>query len=288
MDVDGDGFGDLGAALDTCSLDVPAGYVTDATDCDDNNAAMNPGVAEICNGLDDNCDGQIDEDLFLTTYYMDVDGDGFGDLGAALDTCLTDAPVGFVTNADDCDDANPDLNPGVAEVCNGVDDNCDGQIDEGLVFTTYYLDNDQDGFGSAEDTAETCDGIAPPGYVHGDGDCDDDNAAINPDAEEIMDGLDNDCNGLVDDVSAVGEFAQSAHRLFPNPTTGELYIEYAFSGKMTVEVFRMDGLLAQMAVLDFGGSQAVLDLGNVLDGVYFLVFTDSFGQRHFVERVVRL
>ena len=105
-DLDGDGYTD-GITHVLCS--PPAGYVSSAQpgDCDDNNAAVNPGAAEACNGLDDNCDGIIPADE------QDNDADGYR---------ICDG---------DCNDSNPAINPGAAEVCNGIDDNCNGQIDEG-------------------------------------------------------------------------------------------------------------------------------------------------------------
>jgi len=126
-DADGDGFGDV--ASTTLACEVPTGYVTDATDCNDANALVYPGATEVCNGVDDNCDGNIDEGV-QTTFYADADGDGFGD--AASTTLACEVPAGYVTDATDCNDANGLVYPGAIEVCNGVDDNCDGNIDEGI------------------------------------------------------------------------------------------------------------------------------------------------------------
>ncbi len=104
LDLDGDGFGDV---LDSTSCFQPGGTSSTPGDCDDGDASVNPGAAEVCDGIDHNCDGQVDEGF-------DADGDGF-------------------TNCDgDCDDADPSINPGVTELCgDGIDDNCDGQVDEG-------------------------------------------------------------------------------------------------------------------------------------------------------------
>jgi len=76
MDSDGDGYGDVNIFVNAC--EIPSGYVADSTDCDDTNALINPDAAELCDGIDNNCDGQIDEGL-LTTYFLDLDGDGYGD-----------------------------------------------------------------------------------------------------------------------------------------------------------------------------------------------------------------
>ncbi len=125
-DADGDGYGDPESPVLSCS--EPAGYVVNALDCDDTNASVYPGATEICNGIDDNCDGEIDEGV-KNTYYADNDGDGFGDPASSLEAC--DEPAGYVNNDFDCDDNNPDVNPGAEEICfNGIDDNCDGEVDE--------------------------------------------------------------------------------------------------------------------------------------------------------------
>lgn len=101
------------------------------------------------------------------------------------------------TGADDCDDNDSSINPNAREVCDGVDNNCDGQIDEG-VKTTYYEDADGDGYGNMEVTQESCE--QPPGYVTDHTDCDDTRAAVNPGATEIKrNGIDDDCNASTPD-----------------------------------------------------------------------------------------
>ncbi|MCX6706708.1 MAG: MopE-related protein [Candidatus Woesearchaeota archaeon] len=99
-------------------------------DCNDNDAAINPSVAEVCaNDLDDNCNGQTDEGV-LTTYYQDSDGDGYGNNLVTQSGCS--APLGYVTDNTDCDDGHISVNPGVSEICDALDDNCDGAVDEGF------------------------------------------------------------------------------------------------------------------------------------------------------------
>ena len=80
-DSDSDGYGDAASYRDACS--PPSGYVANSTDCDDTNAAINPGATEVCDGADNDCDTVVDEGLPLNTYYRDADGDGYGDATAA-------------------------------------------------------------------------------------------------------------------------------------------------------------------------------------------------------------
>ncbi|MEI2675829.1 MAG: MopE-related protein [Chitinophagaceae bacterium] len=192
-DADGDTYGDAGSTTMACS--APEGYVSDATDCNDADGAVNPGATEVCNGIDDNCDGNTDEGV-QNTYYADADGDTYGDAGSTTMACS--APEGYVSDATDCNDADGAVNPGATEVCNGIDDNCDGNIDEGLTFTTYYADADGDTYGDAASTVTTCDG-APEGYVSDATDCNDADGAVNPGATEVCNGIDDNCDGNIDE-----------------------------------------------------------------------------------------
>ncbi len=181
-DADGDGF-----------VALPCG-----NDCDDSNPAVNPGAPEICDGLDNDCNGLVDD--------LDADGDGFS-------ACV-----------DDCDDGDPAVNPGATEICNGIDDDCDGTIDT--------IDADGDGFDACVDDCDDgdpavnpgateicgnlvdddCDGTVDGSDADGDGydacvdDCDDTDPAVNPGATEICgNGIDDDCDGIIDGGDADGD-----------------------------------------------------------------------------------
>ena len=169
------------------------GYVAD--DCDDGDAAIHPEAEEICDGLDNDCDGETDEGV-LETWYADADGDGWGDAQSTTEAC--DAPQGYVgaEQAGDCDDADAEIHPAASERCDGLDNDCDGEIDED-VLDTWFADADGDGYGDAGVSIEECDPGA--GWVADDQDCADDDGEIHPAAAEICDGLDNDCDALIDE-----------------------------------------------------------------------------------------
>ncbi len=169
-------------------------------DCDDEDPAVNPGAAEACNGIDDDCDGEVDEEVGLTLY-TDADGDGYGD--PELSSAACEPVEGMVDSGDDCDDSDPELNPGATEICDGIDNDCDGWVDDeddsldSSTGSTWYRDADGDGFGDAESTTAAC--ITPDGYTEDATDCDDGDGEVNPDADEVCNSQDDDCDGLMDD-----------------------------------------------------------------------------------------
>ncbi len=195
-DADGDGFGAAGAAPQSSCLAVP-GKVTNNQDCNDASAQVKPTATEICNGIDDNCAGGPDDGLTFSQYYVDADGDGFGAAGSQPQSACA-AVSGKVTNNTDCNDANPAVKPMAPETCNGVDDNCNGQTDEGLTFVDYYPDADGDAFGSSTASAQSsCTPIA--GRVTNHTDCNDANAGVNPGRAEVCNGVDDNCSGAADE-----------------------------------------------------------------------------------------
>lgn len=137
-------------------------------DCDDGDPAVHPEAPDTCNGVDDDCDGQVDEDP-ERVWYRDRDGDGFGE-GAGEAACL--GPEGTSPFDGDCDDADGTAFPGADERCDGEDQDCDGQIDEGAAgAVTRWRDEDADGAGDPAVAAERCE--AGDGWVDNDLDCDD-------------------------------------------------------------------------------------------------------------------
>ena len=187
VDADADGYGNPSYRQRAC--DQPSGYVADDTDCDDGDASAHPGAAELCDGVDNDCQGDVDEDdaTDASTWYADADGDGYGDAGSDATACSQ--PTGHVADDTDCDDADAAVNPGASEICNGTDDDCDALTDEDdpdlADASTWYADGDGDGYGDAGSSLSACD--QPTGYVADDTDCDDGDAGANPAAAELCD-----------------------------------------------------------------------------------------------------
>ena len=261
IDADGDNYGDPNESVQ--AIDPPAGYVSDQTDCDDDNSAVNPGQTEVpYNELDDDCDettpdddldgdgfvnaedcddnnaavnpdqteipyNAVNDDCDETTPDDDIDGDGYlntddcDDNNAAVNPGETEIPYNEVDddcnapstpdddldgdgyiNAQECDDTNAAVNPGVEEQCNDIDDDCDGQVDEDC--QTYYQDADGDNYGDA-DAALTATS-QPEGYVLDDTDCNDNDAATFPGAEDVPgDCIDQNCDENDPPLADAGE-----------------------------------------------------------------------------------
>ena len=181
FDLDGDGY-------------------TEEIDCDEQSAEINPGAAEVCDGVDNDCDGLVDDEddsVTLLSWYVDADNDGFGSAEAGTGC---EGESGWAELAGDCDDANPDLHPQATEICDGVDNDCDELVDDAddsvMANERWYADADADGFGDPTSSLQACD--RPNGYTENELDCNDNESAISPLAIEECDGIDTDCDGLVD------------------------------------------------------------------------------------------
>ncbi|MFM2163323.1 MAG: hypothetical protein RLZZ383_2835, partial [Pseudomonadota bacterium] len=190
--------GGLGARADLW-VDGDSDGTVFAYDCDDTTSAVRPGATEICNGVDDDCDGDVDSAgvVGAPTWYRDRDRDGFGADASAVVAC--DPPGNTVPAAGDCDDNDDAVFPGAEEVCNDVDDNCDGSTDgaDARGRLQWYRDDDDDGHGNPAASIGACD--KPDGYVLSDRDCDDRDPLISPDGTETCDGRDEDCDEAVDE-----------------------------------------------------------------------------------------
>ena len=184
---------------DTDPIDQDGDGHPASTDCDDENAWVYPDATEICDGLDNDCDDEIDEDVATTTWYADSDGDGFGDANVAVEACSQ--PSGTSGLGSDCDDTDANVKPGADEVCDGIDNDCDGKVDgedPGVEdASTWYADTDGDGYGDDDSDTDAC--SQPSGFVAQGGDCDDTNAAIYPGAAEpdCTDPVDYNCDSVV-------------------------------------------------------------------------------------------
>ncbi|ATB44574.1 putative metal-binding motif-containing protein [Corallococcus macrosporus] len=227
-DEDGDGFVSRGGPMNR------------GTDCDALRATAFPGAPELCNGLDDDCDGQKEVGVVNRFWYLDQDRDSFGRDGPGTEACDPPSEL-HVEVTGDCDDERADIHPNIVEACNGLDDNCGGGIDE--LFTdgpralgascteacngTYacnsagtgtecvgtppaqlFADEDSDGEGEkdSEPMGTLCPGAPlPPMMSANTLDCDDADSATSSQGTEVCDGLDNDCDGLVDEGIPCGE-----------------------------------------------------------------------------------
>jgi len=203
FDADGDGFGahDFASTLGCAGQPPPIGYAATDDDCDDSRDTVHPGAPEQCNGRDDDCDGQTDQGANAVEMWPDTDGDGY--FGAKSGTMMLGCPPlsGYAAESGDCAELDAARHPGAPEVCNLLDDNCDGKIDEGV--------RPQCGVGLCRRLGVSC---QPEDCVPG------------VPVVEICNGLDDDCDGVVDQSSVcavpTGAGGASSAAASSNPAVG--------------------------------------------------------------------
>jgi hypothetical protein len=176
-DADMDGYGDASdPGLCLCGPDALY-KVSNGLDCNDGNNAVKPGALELCDGMDNDCDGQTDPQgtAGCTSYYKDKDGDGYGDKGQGSQCFCQPQGVFNCLNNLDCDDNAFAVKPGVYEVCDGIDNNCDADVDpEGsLDCQFFYKDADNDGKGDLFTAGKCLCSATPPFSVKNQQDCKD-------------------------------------------------------------------------------------------------------------------
>lgn len=204
LDLDGDGYG---ISSDFKCLCEPFGKYTtkNGNDCNDLEFDVHPNAKEVCNNIDDDCDNATDEGAAIgcINYYKDGDGDGYG-VGEPQCLCSPSQPYKATYNSD-CNDLNPMIHPNAEEICNKLDDNCNGQTDEGVegTCTIFYLDMDSDGFGVDDDAMCLCGPFGNYKAIKG-GDCNDKDPMVNPSAKESCNNVDDNCNGVIDEEAADG------------------------------------------------------------------------------------
>jgi hypothetical protein len=195
-DEDGDQWGVQEESRTICSTQsLPEGFAAESGDCAPGDPDRHPEAEEVCNGEDDNCNGEADENLQTSTWYRDPDEDGFAGMSAeSQDHCTNPSTETskWVERRGDCAPDEPTAHPDGTEVCDDLDNNCNGDTDEGC-------DDDGDGYCDADLSVEGSDIATCP---KGGGDCKDAFKAVHPNAEEICDGADNDCSGVADEGCA--------------------------------------------------------------------------------------
>ena len=273
QDFDMDGYGNF--LSDTTSCFHPIGYIFDSTDCNDTDSTINPLGIEVCNSLDDNCNGTTDEDFAFTTYYLDADSDSFGNTLVDSISCLLSID-GYVSNNIDCVDSNSAIFPGASEVCNTFDDNCNFIIDEGLPIFQFYADMDGDSFGNPFIDTITCLDMLY-GFVPDSSDCDDENAFVHPGATEFINGIDDNCNDLVDETTAILTTNHHSIDIYPNPAYNIFNIKFGSPVCGSVAIYNNEGQLIYINNA-INTTLFSLEVQSFPSGLYMIIVTTSINE----------
>ncbi len=277
-DVDGDNYGDI--FNDSIACFELEGYVINNEDCNDLNAEINPATSEICNDIDENCNIEVDEGLTIYTLYADVDGDTYGNPDAAVDTCI-ETIAGYVNNSLDCNDTIATIYPGATELCNYLDDDCDGLADENLTYILSYQNNDDDAFGNPLIDSLSCE--LPAGYVEDNTDCDDTNPDIFPGATEILNGLDDDCDQIADEGLFIENLNNIICSISPNPSFDIINIVSNINSNGLYEIISATGQVVLFGEWDINNTS--ISIINIPAGVYNLrlLFNDNIAVLSFIK-----
>ena len=273
LDSDGDDYSD-GTSQVSCIR--PADYFTAAEltatsgDCNDGNTAVNPGATEICDGIDNNCVGGIDEGV-TSTFYADTDSDGYGDLGSSVQACS--APTNYVSNSTDCDDTDANEFPG----------------------QTWYLDSDGDDYSdgtSQVSCTRPADYFTAAELTATSGDCNDGNTAVNPGVSEIPNnGIDDDCNPATDDTLAVDEFNLESIKIQPNPFNDEISIHLNNSfdiETLEIALFDLNGRVVYRNIQTSNNGLIVINNLEVLQsGLYFIKVSNVINNERIVKHLIK-
>lgn len=279
IDADNDGFGSIDSLIELCIDTIPAGFAGNADDCDDTNPMINPMATEVCDSIDNNCSGMIDDGIQYYTYYYDGDADGYGTPDSLIEICNENIPMGYIDNDLDCDDTNAMINPDSPEVCDNIDNDCNGMIDDGLPQFEFFYDGDQDTFGDPDSIVLTCVFEAPDGFVSNDDDCDDTNAEINPNGIEVLDSLDNDCNGMIDDIVSNQNLIDIFQvEISPNPVSHNLLVQYEYTGTLTFKIINVDGKIL-LEKTKSNDHSIILDVNQLPPALYILQIQNETSQR---------
>lgn len=211
-------------------------------------------------------------------YYLDFDNDGYGN--SSIDTVACDIPLGYSIDPNDCNDFNLLIHPLAVEICNGLDDNCDGNIDEDIFYYTYFEDADNDDYGNINSDSIAC--ALPAGYVESNTDCDDTNPSIYPGAPEILNGLDDNCDGFIDEGLEIDNALLSAIKIYPNPASDQLFIETSLQDDFNIEIFDARGRIIFNLKFNSNTNISLIDFSQ---GIYFIkiISENSFAGINFIK-----